>query len=179
MDHSEDAPLAELAELTNYDCPDFSKQTSTFWSSDEMRDVTVLIPGSGAKGKSVTFVWHSIGTLPADFISAFDLEQMAETMDTVIVLPEQKPANYLAWDYYIAEGGDDLPLYDDLRTCLSQELEVDLTRFYSWGFSAGAVWTSFLSLNRGDTLAAVVAFSGGLVDIVFDWQVAVAAQQGG
>ncbi len=169
VDHSDDAPLAGLAELSNYDCPDFEKQTSTFWSSDEMRDVTVLIPSTGAKGKSVTFVWHSIGTLPEDFVQTFDLDQMAEDQDTVFVLPEQKPANYLAWDYYIEGGGDDLVLYDDLRTCLSQELEVDLTRVYSWGFSAGAVWTSYLALNRGDTLAAIVAFSGGVVDIVFEY----------
>ena len=37
-----------------------------------------------------------------------------------------------------------------------------MSRVYSTGFSFGGIWTSYLFMNRGDTLAAVAPLSGGI-----------------
>ena len=61
----------------------------------------------------------------------------------------------------MGQGEADLALFDDMRTCLSQSLEVDLFRVSTTGFSAGALWTTFLTLRRADVLATAMLFSGG------------------
>ncbi len=153
---------AGLRALSDGECPDLSVsgEPVTFSSNGLQRQVTILIPDDRPAGMPVVFVWHPLGGSAAWMISVFDLEEISDATGAVIVVPDSDPDNLFEWDFW--NGLDnDLTLYDDLRTCLAEQLEVDLARFTSTGFSAGGLWTSYLGSHRGDTLAAILAFSGG------------------
>jgi poly(3-hydroxybutyrate) depolymerase len=152
---------APLAELSDGECPDLSESGSSTFSSHGLdRKVRVILPSSGAEGAPVLFEWYWLGGSVRDAIDAFDLENWAEETGTVVVVPTSDPNDTFEWGFWNG-GEDDLALYDDLRTCLSTDLKVDLTRFSSSGMSAGGLWTTFLANHRGDTLATELVFSGG------------------
>jgi poly(3-hydroxybutyrate) depolymerase len=85
----------------------------------------------------------------------------AEDNNVIVVLPNSLDTSNITWD--ISSGSNDLVLFDDIRSCLSQELDIDLGRFYSTGFSFGGLWSTFLTMERSDVLAATMPMSGGLV----------------
>lgn len=153
-------PPAPLAELSEGECPDLSAPgTSTFLSAGLQREVTVLFPDE-PEGLPVIFFWHALGTTAAQWIAWFDLEEFAE--DAIVVVPSSRETEPFEWDWVAGEEADG-PLYDDLRTCVVQELGGDIDRVIATGFSAGAVWTTWLAMHRGDTLATIFAMSGGTV----------------
>jgi len=157
-----DAP-ADLAELTDGECPDLSGSgTSTFSSFGIDRTVTVLMPDDAPAGLPVMFFWHALGTPPSYWIDAFSLDDFAEDNNIIVVVPESRPGELFEWDWVNPLEGD-AQLYDDLRTCVVEELDADTTRVYAAGFSAGAVWTTWLAMHRADTLATVFSMSGGTV----------------
>jgi hypothetical protein len=161
-EHVPDAP-AELAELTDGECPDLSEPgTSTFSSAGLERTVTVLFPEDAPAGMPVMFYWHALGTGAAQWIGWFGLEAFAEDNEMIVVVPSSRPGELFEWDWVNPDEGD-AQLYDDLRTCVVTELEADITRVHSAGFSAGGVWTTWLAMHRSETLATIYAMSGGTV----------------
>jgi poly(3-hydroxybutyrate) depolymerase len=70
---------------------------------------------------------------------------------------------------YLGDAAPDLALFDDLLSCLSEQFQADTTRVYTTGFSAGALWTSYLVVNRAEYLTAAVILSGG-VGMFFQYQ---------
>ncbi len=132
----------------------------TLTSNGKTRSVQVLLPASGAEGKPVVFVWHPLGGTAQDMIRWLRLRSWVDEVDAVVVAPDALASSMWEWGFF-GDATDDLTLYDDLRTCLVQDLGVDATRFSATGMSAGALWTTYLALHRGDTLATVAPFSGG------------------
>lgn len=164
---------AALAELSSGECPDLTTSgTSTFLSSDEERQVTVIIPSSPEPGMAVNFFFHGV-TDPSttsnpggETAEGLDLQAEADASNTVWVVPDAPVQDlygmmevYL-WDLAL-ETGNDLVFYDDLRTCVTQGLDVDQDRLSVMGFSGGALWTTVVVSNRADTLATAVELSGG------------------
>ncbi len=153
-------PPAGLTELSDGECPDLSEPgTSTFSSAGLQREVTVLFPDE-PEGLPVVFFWHALGTPAAQWIGWMDLNGLAE--DAIVVVPSSRDSEPFEWDWVDGESADG-PLYDDLRTCVIDELGGDIDRVMAAGFSAGAVWTTWLAMHRGDTLATIFAMSGGTV----------------
>lgn len=152
---------APLAELSAGDCPAFQHNVvETFQSGSDSRQVITLLPDEPGEDMPVVFVWHPLGGDASYMVRAFDLEQWADIYGAVIIVPESRSGNLLEWDFWNEEE-DDLTLYDDLRTCAANNLSVDLSRVSSFGFSAGALWASRLSIERGDTFSTVAIASGG------------------
>jgi hypothetical protein len=151
------APLVEISG----DCPDVSEDgTQYFTSAGEERKVLIYTPDEGGADLPVVFIWHPLGATASQIVSWLDADSWANAYNAVIVVPDARSANLLEWDFW-NDDTYDLTMYDDLRTCLSQDLEVDLSRIAHFGFSAGALWTSKLSILRGDTMATAVVASGG------------------
>ncbi len=169
----EEVGPAELAELSSGACPDFSTSgTSTFQSSGEDRQVTIIIPSTPGEAMPVNFFFHGV-TDPAstdnpggDTARGLQLQRLADQTNTVWIVPDAPVQSLLGmmsvylWDLSL-EMDHDLVLYDDLRTCAAQNLDVDLRQVSSVGFSGGALWTTVISVKRGDTLATAVELSGG------------------
>src|SRR5262249_26104564 len=111
------------------------------------------------------YAWHGLGDRANSFAAALDLQQFAEDNDILVVVPWSENPDLITWNY-VAGGGDDLALFDDVRNCASLSFDLDLSRVWSMGFSFGALWTTFLTLHASDVLAGTVTFSGGTGDSV-------------
>ena len=153
--------LAPLTELTSGECPKLSKSgRQSFVSNGVDREVLVYMPRKAPADMPVVFFWHGLGDTAENLARALDLEDFAKKNDLVVVVPESLDPLLLTWN--VLSGGDDAALFDDMRTCLSQELDVDLERVHTAGFSYGAMFSTWLLLERGDTLASAVVLSGGV-----------------
>ncbi len=156
-------PPAALAELSSGECPDLSEPgTSTFLSAGLERTVTVLFPEDGPAGMPVLFYWHSLGTTASQWINWFGLNSLAEDEEVIVIVPASLDTELFEWDWVNPDEGD-AQLFDDLRTCAVTELEADVGRVYSAGFSSGGVWTTWLAMHRSEQLAAIYSMSGGTV----------------
>jgi len=103
---------------------------------------------------------------PTDYMaSSLGLQTLSDTYNAVFVLPESPVWEIMGFSYFLFDIFDnsdaDLVLYDDLRTCVGENLDVDLNRVSAMGFSGGSLFTSILVRDRSDTLASFVEFSGG------------------
>ena len=111
---------------------------------------------------AVIFAWHSLGGFPPDALAII----APYATNAIIVAPSNGGAQY-AWNtgddvYPNPEDNPDIILFDDILSCLVQTYNVDLDRIWTYGFSAGAMWSSYLGQHRSNDLAAVVAHSGGI-----------------
>jgi poly(3-hydroxybutyrate) depolymerase len=161
---------APLAEPSAGACPDLSDDGNlTFTSDGEERKVKLIYPSTGAAGAPVLFVWHPLGSNARQMVNWMDLDDWAEENGFVVVAPDSLDSNLFEWDFW-NDGTHDVTMYDDLRTCLYREEGVDLARVSSTGMSAGGLWTTWLGIHRGDTLATIAPFSGGIEDGIVDYE---------
>jgi hypothetical protein len=150
-------------------CPSGSAATESITSYGLDRNVRVVAPAAPEPDLPIVFVFHGLST-PFDvigsFVSGFDLEDAAEELGVIFVVPESRTVampvvgDVLLWGI-LDDEEPDLALYDDLRTCVVEAYDADPFRVSAWGHSGGALWASDLAINRADTLAGFGAFSGG------------------
>ena len=152
-------------------CPDLTETgTYTIDSSGEDRSFELLLPSPMPDGEiGVVFFFHGIANAGSDpagqTARSLGIQDLADEHGVAVVLPEA-PVQSLAgisfhlWDLAL-ETDHDLVLYDDLRACMGEQHPVDLHRVVATGFSGGALFTTVVGANRGDTLAAMVEGSGG------------------
>lgn len=156
------APAA-LAAYSGGSCPELTAGSSTFQSGGKARQLLVSLPAE-PRGAGLLFLWHGLGDSPANFAAAFRAETEARARNLVIVVPTPitniLPTAPPSWGF-IGDGTADLALFDDVRACAAEKLGVDPRRVYTMGFSAGALWSTYLLIHRGDSLAAATIFSGG------------------
>lgn len=157
---------AALAELSNGECPDFSETGSAkFMSAGEERKVVSYWPADRPEDMPVVFVWHPLGATARDMVGWLELEDYANEVDAIVIAPDALDSNVFDWDFWNG-GTADVTMYDDLRTCVSQEFNANLKKVSATGMSAGALWTTWLAVHRGDTLSTVLTFSGGTEPVV-------------
>jgi len=162
-------PTAELAELSDGECPDMDTSgISNFSSGGVDRKVAVLFPDDPQPGMPLVFNFHGLtnaGSNPVE-ASMAQAQGDAEQNGAVVIMPEARVTamplvgEILIWGI-LDDAESDLTLFDDLRTCAANELAVDLKRVSTWGHSGGALWSSVMLMERSTSLAAVVEFSGG------------------
>lgn len=160
--------MAPLATVTDTTCPDLSSTGMiTFTSLELERTAYVWFPEEKPANMPVVFIYHALGGTARQLNNYFDLKNWAQENNAIVVVPQSHSSNPFEWGFLnVADGAEDLALFDDLRTCLVNDLSADPARFSANGMSAGGLWTTFLSIHRGDTLAAVMPFSGGTGSVV-------------
>jgi len=162
---------APLATLSSDDCPDMSTSgTSTFTSSGTERTVTMVLPSEVTSDMPVIFFFHGLldasMSSPSSYMaSGLNLQTYADELGAVFILPESGLMTVMGFSFYMwtvdTVDGEDIVLYDDLRTCASRELDVNLDRIAAMGFSGGGLFTTVVARDRGDTLSSIVELSGG------------------
>jgi poly(3-hydroxybutyrate) depolymerase len=158
------APLAAISGT----CPDVSGSgVSSVDSGADTYDVMVKIPASGGEGKPVLFFWHGLGGSAQLFDLWLDFQTFADDHDMIVVVPDSLDPNLNTWTL---EEGRDMVLFDDLRSCLAQDLDIDLNRVYATGFSFGGLFTTALTMDRADSLAATLPMSGGTSNLWFPYR---------
>lgn len=111
----------------------------------------------------VVFNWHGFGD------SASNMAQLLSgavngSYPFLLVTPDDlnlQPPSGMDWDVLsVAQGSQEVRLFDEVLECLDQRYGVDWDRIHTVGFSAGAIASDLLGVMRGDQLASVVSFSG-------------------
>ena len=149
-------------------CPDFTKGgTVTMTSGGYKRSMRVsLPPDMTSPDTALLFMWHGLGDTASNFSAAFGAKDIATNNNAVVITPDVCSAagcsQMFGWGFLDAAGGADAPLFEDVISCVSQQITIDPRRVYSTGFSAGALFTTWLLINRSDFLSSVAIFSGGI-----------------
>ena len=172
IDEGPDWSSAPLAELSSGECPDMtsSGETVQFTSSGETRTVTILFPSNPQPKMKIVFFYHGLmdpSYSPTGYMAqALNFQELADTYNALIFLPESPiwelmGQQFHMWDVEDGTSDNDLALFDDLRTCATQNFDVDLDALISSGFSGGSLFNTVLLGQRADHIATIVEMSGG------------------
>ena len=131
----------------------------------------VQMPANTSSQIAILFLWHGWMQAPSDFSSTvvYDVpsgqwrsfDPNAFPMPLMIVTPydtKMIPPWGLDWD--IVTGEVDFPFFEGMLHCIREQFAVDNSRIYSFGFSAGAVFTNMLSAKYPHLFAATISESG-------------------
>lgn len=154
------APALTAPEYSGGTCPTLVEGTNEgFASGGQERSFELRLPADPV-GAPVVFGWHWLGGSASQALRALELSSLTEE-GVIVVAPESCCSAY-EWNFFAeAEENVDLALFDDLLACLDDQYQVDLTRIYATGMSAGGLWTTYLTMYRSEHLAATAPFSGG------------------
>jgi len=147
-------------------CPELSAGTNTIMSNGIERRFELFLPQT-VDAPSLLFMWHGAGDNPGNFSRAFGAASIATNYDTIVVVPYA--TGHFAFEWGFGPGDDassDQALFDDALSCIVDQYDVDTTRVYTTGFSAGALWSTSLLVHRSEYFAAVLLLSGGTGTIV-------------
>lgn len=127
------------------------------------RQFYVDLPKDTSQPMAVLFSWHGFGQLSSDFRNQMAFDPNGGAVPAIVVTPVDTgllPPEGLDWDILKASGNVDFPFFDAMLSCLEGQLNVDATRVYSFGFSAGAVFTNLIASQWPKLFAAIVTESG-------------------
>jgi predicted esterase len=154
-------------------CPTFKTGTNILKSNGYDRRMRVALPEQ-PQGAPVVFIWHGLGDTAENMANYMGDKTIAKNRGAIVVTLDSccnHPANkaccpmMTGWGF-AGKPESDLALFDDTLACLDQTYAIDRTRVYTTGFSAGALWSTWLLMHRADQLAAAVLFSGGINSFV-------------
>jgi poly(3-hydroxybutyrate) depolymerase len=164
-DFDASAPAAPRA-YSGDTCPDVVADADDFESDGLSRSYELFLPDA-PQGAGLLFLFHGVGQPAPSFARRIEAAQIAADHGLVVVVPEDANAGIsLVWGTPPNDPRHDVVFFDDMVTCFSEQLAIDLDRVYVSGFSAGGVWASWLTMHRSTYLAASVIFSGGVDQLV-------------
>ncbi|MCB9665222.1 MAG: hypothetical protein H6732_14015 [Alphaproteobacteria bacterium] len=156
------APKAPAA-YSKGTCPELVAGENTKFASGKRtnREFLLRLPAD-PEGAGVVFMWHGNGDTMEAFDRYLDAKGAAKELDVIAVIPEAGSGGYgLDWSVPPNDPSADATFFDDLLSCLDAQYGIDRRRVYTMGFSAGALWSSWLVMHRAEHLASAVIFSGG------------------
>jgi predicted esterase len=121
----------------------------------------VDLPSDPSQPMALLFSWHGWMALPTDFQNQMHFDPNAFPMPIMVVTPwdlKMIPPIGLDWD--ITSGDFDIPFFEGMVKCITEQFNIDQNRIYSYGFSAGAVFTNLLSAKYPNLFAATMSESG-------------------
>ena len=160
-------------------CNPIAAGTSTVTVNGIPRTFSVQLPRDTSR-MALLFVWHGWNQVPTDFVNTivYDVparkwvpfDPNAFPMPLMIVTPTSTkllPPAGLDWD--IPNGAKDFPFFEAMLQCIQQQFTIDKNRIYSFGFSAGAVFTNLLSAKYPHLFAATISESGAWFNDQTQW----------
>jgi poly(3-hydroxybutyrate) depolymerase len=154
-------------------CPFIDSGAVQLSANGFARSVQVYLPDQPG-GAGVLFLWHGLGDKAKNIGTAFGAAQIAKAYNLIVVAPDSccntagasKCCNQLSGWSFVANHENDLSLFDGMLSCLDQTYAIDRKRVFTAGFSAGALWSTYLVMHRADYLAAAAIFSGGINNVL-------------
>jgi hypothetical protein len=127
------------------------------------RPYYVDLPTDTSRPMALMFSWHGFNQQPLDFRNQLAFDPNGASMPVVIVTPSDTGLflpDGLDWFLLGTSGNIDFPYFEGMLSCLESQFNIDTTRVYSFGFSAGAVFTNLLADQWPHLFAATVSESG-------------------
>jgi predicted esterase len=143
-------------------CPAMEEGTVEMESAGLGRSFILHLP-SGERKPGLLVAWHGNGDSASNFDAAIGGASLADQLGVAVIVPEAG-AGGMATDWGVPPTGNpnfDVTFFDDMIACMTEQHRLDARRVYVAGFSGGALWTSYLVMNRAEYLAAGAVFSGG------------------
>jgi predicted esterase len=160
-------------------CNPIANGSNTVSINGKPRTFNVTLPADTSH-MALLFLWHGWMQDPAKFANeiVYDVpagkwvpfDPNAFPMPLMIVTPTDNkliPPFGLDWD--IVSGAEDFPFFDGMLECLNKQYRVEPKRIYSFGFSAGAVFTNLLSAKYPHLFAATISESGTWFNDQAEW----------
>lgn len=154
-------------------CTPINEGLSTVFVHGTPRLFYVQFPADRSR-MALMFLWHGFLQIPTTFAgeAVYDpfhpdgarwrpFNPNAFPMPLMIVTPfdtKMIPPWGLDWD--IVQGGKDVEYFDAMMQCIHEQFSIDDDRIYSFGFSAGAVFSNLLAALRPHLFAATISESG-------------------
>lgn len=160
-------------------CGPIGEGLATVTVNGTTRTFGVQLPANTSQ-VALLFLWHGWMQAPWEFSStvvydppsgqwrAFDPN--AFPMPLMVVTPwdtKMIPPWGLDWD--IVDGDVDFAFFEAMLQCIKEQFNVDQSRIYSFGFSAGAVFTNMLSAKYPNLFAATISESGAWFNDSAQW----------
>lgn len=157
----------QLTPIDPADCPALVEgENAAFPSAGLERTFRLFVPATWSADKKypLVFMWHGLGQTQDEIQADSNFEALVDDNEILLVVPDsQVPKPGVEWDQLAIGENPDLVFFDDMLTCVDKGYGVDPDRVHSSGLSAGALWTTYLTMFRSETIASSVAFSGGLL----------------
>jgi poly(3-hydroxybutyrate) depolymerase len=130
---------------------------------DRDRSFLLYLPPD-PEGAPLLLLWHWLGGSASSAAQTFSAQQVANERGWIVAVPDSCCSSQTEWGYPPATQAteQDLTFFDDLLGCVGGQYEIDTTRIYTSGMSAGGLWSSYLVLERSQYLAGAAIFSGGI-----------------
>lgn len=144
-------------------CPGLVAGYNAIETGGVYRYATITLPPK-PQGAAVAFLWHGFGDSGANFTGSMNAGAMSASQNLIVVAPDPlyDPGFGMPKTWHVmGNPGPDLGLFDDVLACLEVQYDIDERRVYTIGFSAGALWSSLLLIERSQHLAAATIWSGG------------------
>jgi len=157
---------------------------NTLTVGGKSRQLYADFPSDTSHPMAVVFSWHGFGDTADNFrkVLAFDPNAGPAVIVTPVDTGIQPPFG-LDWDIVKGKPGEanvDLPFFEAMVGCLEAQANIDTTRIYSFGFSAGAVMANLVASRYPGVVAAIVSESGAwmndsaetalvAIPIAWDW----------
>ncbi len=152
-------------------CPKLVVGTNKMFSWDKDRVFDLFAPTTkGNKKPGLLFMWHGLGDNKNNFGKAMGAQFHANELNVYVAVP-QGAGSITGWGWTSDNTAlADATFFDDMLNCLDDTFDYDNTRVYTTGFSAGALWSSYLVVKRSTFLAAAVLWSGGTGPKVYTYK---------
>jgi len=159
-------------------CNPISTGTSSLVVNGTTRTFEVQLPTNTDSSMALLFLWHGWNQQASTFASTvvYDVpsgkwvpfDPNAFPMPLMIVAPDDSGLFVvglngdvgLDWDIEPQNPPVDFPFFEAMLQCIRAQFTIDSTRIYSFGFSAGAVFTDLLSAEYPHLFAATISESG-------------------
>ncbi len=171
------APFVTAASIT---CKPIVAGTNTVIVNGKTRRFEVGLPANLSSKAALLFEWHGFLQDSATFRDTvvYDpaagawkpFDNNAFNIPLITIVPRDEnliPVWGLDWD--IVSGEKDFPFFEAMLTCVEAQFNVDTSRVYSFGFSAGAVFTNLLAAAYPHLFAATISESGTWFNDKAEW----------
>lgn len=153
------------------ECPVFAGGPISLKIAGFTRNALITLPAE-PNGAGVLFMWHGLGDSAKNFNKGFGAQQIANKLNVIVVTPDvccntkgaEGCCSQMTGWHFVANPDYDTGLFDGALHCLIAEHNIDRKRVYTMGFSAGALWSTWLVMQRSAQLAAAAILSGGVND---------------
>ncbi len=145
-------------------CPALMAGDNTLPSAELMRQVRIFAPDF-AEGETYPLImlWHGFGSSVENILMYSAMADFVAERGFILAVPSSTEGSGVEWASLTADDSVDAAYFDDLVTCLSSAFPVDPNRIHVTGFSAGGLWSGWLTVFRSEIIASVAAFSPGLI----------------
>lgn len=150
-------------------CPKLHGGSNKIFSWNGDRAVNIFLP-TKLDNPGLLFAWHGLGDTMQNFGNAIGAATLANKLNVIVVVPQSK-GSVTGWGWTSDNTAlADSTLFDDLLTCVDAQWDIDNFRVMTTGFSAGALWSSYLVIKRSTFLATALIWSGGTGPKAYDYK---------